>query len=648
MIAGTGYSRADVPQLSTLDRAGVFDVLRSFDGEGLAEDIFAWKALELLDPARVPGLAKARAAGDLPKALAAVMDACRETSSAETSELSDDARRLADNALAHRFAFYGETHQLPADIDWDFNPGTAHWGHDLNRFTYLAPLTQAYQATGEARYARKAVGLILDWIAKCDFARSFIGEKYAFGSYLNLAIHIGAWCRSLAGLMDQVAPPELLRILKTLHDHLAYLEIVTNGHAGNWPTIGCMGMLSVLEVFPVFRDTARFTAYCREALAVQIGEQVLSDGVQDELTPHYHWCVVSNLINGCGALRALDSDLEPRTLATLRTMVQYCQQTIMPDESKQLSFNDSDPYFIPPLRRQLSAVGLEDFLRPANELGPEIFPYAGVAFLRQRADRGDLYLAFDAGPFGRSHQHEDKLGFWLFAYGRNFLVDPGRHLYDSSAVSYRQYLSSTRAHSTIMIDGQGQNSRALRGTWIANAPLDLGWSVSDDAVRASGVYDLGYGPQNDIDVTHHREIVFVHERCWVIFDLLVGVGEHAVESRFQFAPGKVTLDGTRACTTFPDANLLVWPVATQPIADAHLEEGMEDPRGGWYSDGYNQIEPAPALALTLRGPLPVRIATLLFPYRGTVQPEVAFAFDGETATIRAGELGEVRMSCRLP
>ena len=62
------------------------------------------------------------------------------------------------------------------------------------------------------------------------------------------------------------------------------------------------------------------------------------------------------------------------------------------------------------------------FSRRRGRLGPECFPYAGVALLRQRQDCGDLYLAFDAGPYGRSHQHEDRLGLWLFAYGRNLLA----------------------------------------------------------------------------------------------------------------------------------------------------------------------------------------------------------------------------------
>ena len=57
------------------------------------------------------------------------------------------------------------------------------------------------------------------------------------------------------------------------------------------------------------------------------------------------------------------------------------------------------------------------------------------------------------------------------------------------------------------------NSRARPDTWIAKAPPDLGWSVADGEIRARGVYDLGYGPENAIKVTHRREIVFVRERC---------------------------------------------------------------------------------------------------------------------------------------
>ncbi len=644
------YSRDDLPALRARGRAGVFEVLGSFDSAGMADDEFVRRALGLLDPNRVPGLAEAIALGDQAGALALVAGrfggAAREE---PPPALSGEIRRVAGDALVNRFSFYGETHTLPESIDWDFNPGTAHWGHDLNRFTYLGPLCAACRATGDERYSRRAIHLMLDWIAKCDFARAFAGTRYAFGSYLNLAIHIGAWASTVRQLAacGRIRPIELLRILKSMQEHLAYLEIVTNRHGGNWPTIGCFGMLQALEHLPALRETERFAVYCRDTMARQVDEQVLPDGVQDELTPHYHLVVVRNLISACRSLRALGLDLAPRTLETLRAMVHYTQQATVPDGSRQAAFNDSDPGCpanLPPL---LGPLGLEHSLLPPGQLGPEFFPYAGVAFLRQRADRGDLYLAFDVGPYGRSHQHEDKLGFWLFAYGRSLLVDPGRHLYDASEASYMGHLKSTRAHSTIMVDGAGQNSSARRDTWIAKAPLDGGWEATEDETRARGVYDLGYGPKSDIRVTHHREIVFVRERFWIVFDVVAGEGTHGVESRFQFAPGPLRLDGQRACTGFADANVLVWPAANRPFEDVRIEEGQENPRSGWYSDSYNKIEPAPALSLTVRGVLPVRLATLLLPYRGAVRPDVTFDFDGCTARVRVAGDVDVRVGCRL-
>jgi hypothetical protein len=644
-------SRADLHALKRLDRQQVFAVLGSFDEKGLSEEVFIRQALDLLDARHVPGLPEARAAGDVPKALAAVNRACRgKSEKPRKSRVSAAARAVADDALENRFIFYVEKHQLPASMDWDFNPGTAHWAHDLNRFSYLSALTQTYLATGDARYSRKALALILDWIAKNDVARCFRGTRYAFGSYLNNAIHCAAWSDCVKTLLaaGQVAPAELLRVLKSLHDQLAYLEVVTNGHAGNWPTIGCQGMLATLVALPVLRDTDRFADYCARTMSGQIAEQVLPDGAQNELTPHYHRVVVGNLLSAMRSLRALGRDLDAPTVRTLRKMIHYQQQTTMPDGSKQAAFNDSDPGSAGDLRETLAGLGLREFLSPPERLGPECFPYAGVAFLRQRQDRGDLYLAFDAGPYGRSHQHEDRLGFWLFAYGRNLLVDPGRHLYDHSARSFYDYLKSTTAHSTIKIDGENQHSAGRCDTWIAKQPLDLRWRAQDGELRAAGVYDLGYGKDNRIAVVHRREIVFVKERCWIVFDAVEGEGEHLIESRFQFAPGALRLTSGAVCTAYDDANLLLKAAPIVPFTDVHVERGQENPRGGWYSDSYGKIEPAPALSQSLRTRLPWRAATLLFPYKGTTVPEVTFSSDGRRADIRHPEVGHTSVECSLP
>jgi len=50
----------------------------------------------------------------------------------------------------------------------------------------------------------------------------------------------------------------------------------------------------------------------------------------------------------------------------------------------------------------------------------------------------------------------------------------------------------------------------------------------------------------------------------------------------------------------------------------------------------------------LRTRLPWHAATLLFPYKGTTTPDVAFSFDGRRAEIRHPEIGSVAGECSLP
>jgi uncharacterized heparinase superfamily protein len=628
------YSRLDLETLKTFSRDQVLEAFGSFDERTVDKNQFVLQVATLLDPKRVLGLSEAMALGDTDAITQAVLHVCKGERATVSAEANDETLHLAEDVLTHKFKFYSETHQLPHDLDWDFNPGTAHWSHDLNRFSYLGILNRAYFATKDERFSQKAIGLILDWIDKCEIERCFEGTPYVFGSYLNNAIHCAGWARCVQMLLPegQVSGEALLRILKSLHDQIAYLEVVTNGHAGNWPTIGCQGILQTLAALPVFRDTDRWIDYCIETLAKQIDAQILPDGVQDELTPHYHAVVVNNLLTACESLKVLGRELNRQTLETLRKLVHYQQQTVVPNGSAQVAFNDSDPEAVPKIVDRLKALGMDDYISDPNQLGPEAFPYAGVAFLRQKATDGDLYLAFDGGPFGRSHQHEDKLGFWLYAYGRSLIVDPGRHLYDNSEASYIPYLRTTQAHSTIVVDGEGQNSRAKRDTWIAKAPGSLTFSMSEDEVRASSAYDLGYGSDNAIAVVHQREIVFVQEKFWMVFDRVVGEGEHTLESRFHFYPGDVAVEGSRAMTQYDDANVLLW--SSSDWDDVHVEKGQENPRSGWYSASYSLIEPAPCLSLFCQTILPFTSATLLLPYQGQKVPHVQFEAHDRGATVR--------------
>ncbi len=631
-------------EIDGMDRDAVFAALRSFDHRAVSsESDLLEQTLDLLDVPQSRIASVRQAEGDAKGALAGERLARyyseREQPACQLARAEPDAER-ADEVVENVFTFYGESHPLGASIDWEHNPGTAHWGHDLNRFGYLNPLVGAYLSTGDRSYGEKAVALILDWIAKTDVCDAFIPGRspYVWRSYLNIHIHLGAWCEALERLLPEgfVSATDLVVILKAVHDQLAYLEIVIPEANSNWVVFGATGMLKTALFFPELRDSDRWFGYAWDRFEEQLDNQVLPDGVQFKLTQHYHFgvarsYVVANCLTGRAGRAVPDKSRE-----TLRKMVHYLHQTVLPD-GRHLSFNDSDPNcgegvstFVR-AEATLEACGQTSSRvtdgRSFEELPSEAFACAGVYILRDR----DLYMAFDGGPYGAHHQHEDKLSFWLAAYGRSLIVDPGRYLYDTST-PFRGYLLSTRAHNTLLIDGEGQSSHRHTDEYFSREPLGNAWEPTPDGVRVSAEYRLGYGENGEIEVTHRRSVLFVPGRYWVLLDEVHGKGRHRLESRFQFMPGGATIEGANVRTEFEDANVMVCPEAGSGF-DVRIESGQHDPLGGWYSDGYNLIEPAPQAAFTVEVDLPFRVATLLLPYRGEEPPDVAFEGAGDDYSV---------------
>jgi uncharacterized heparinase superfamily protein len=614
-------------------RERVFAALQSFDGNNLSAAHFEQKCLELI---RIP---EAHSAVEVLEHYRRKFAAWNASEIPQLPSIPEPMAECADGILKQRFSFYGEAHTLPAEIDWEFNPGTAHWGHDLNRFAYLAPLVHCYRQTGERRFADKVAGLIVDWISDTDICDAFIKDKspFVWNCYLNISIHLEAWVGVISSLLkllpDLLSPADFLRILKSIHDQLAYLQLVIPEARNNWVTIGARGMLVTLSAFPEFHNAEAMTTKAWERLEAAVADQVLPDGVQDELSPHYHLVVINCLLSPLAVESRLPKKAPGSLKQTLRKMLHYLAQTNTPD-GKHLNFNDSFADCGEQSRRALEhPVAREIFAADAKtELKSECFPYGGIMILRQGSNRGrdEIYLAFDGGPYGTAHQHEDKLSFHLSAYGRSLLVDPGMNLYDWSEQSFHSYLVSSKAHSTISIDGCGQNSKAHRNTpesWRSTRPQPLRWDIqSDGKIVAGASYDLGYGPDL-IAVKHIRTIVFdLKNSYFVIEDEVLGDGCHLIESHFQFAPGELRLEQHGFLTAFPDANVLLKPLSGA-WDTLSIEKGMLDPKSGWYSDGYHKLEPAPIAVLTARNrTLPFRCRTLVYPFAGTQVPELSETF----------------------
>jgi hypothetical protein len=273
---------------------------------------------------------------------------------------------------------------------------------------------------------------------------------------------------------------------------------------------------------------------------------------------------------------------------------------------------------------------------------------SGVFIMRDSWAADANYAAIDAGPFGSSYQHEDKLGLELAAFGRTVLVDPGRYLLSSSDPIVH-YLSTTRAHSTVMIDDSGQERVRRAESRVPSGNSPNAWVSTDAFDYFAGGYVEGYARARG--VRHFRRILFVkdgRQPYWVISDRVLGEGSHTISARWQFVPGALDRREPLAfATQAPRGNLAVCP-PEQAAGEwtAEVLTGSREPMGGWVSPAYGKIEAAPQLIYDWPTSLPATLTYVLVPSRGAAAlPKVREETAGKAAgdiTRLAIDFGEFR------
>jgi hypothetical protein len=172
---------------------------------------------------------------------------------------------------------------------------------------------------------------------------------------------------------------------------------------------------------------------------------------------------------------------------------------------------------------------------PGNAPGGRAFAPGGYFVARSGWSRTADVLVWDCGPTGyhrnRKHAHLDALSLTLAVGGVPLLIDPG-----AGTEGRRELLRSTRAHSTVSVDGMEQGVPAERDEiWAPpNTALEL-WATSPECTVMAGRHD-GYR-RLAAPVWHERTIVVLPGLYWLVVDAFDGVGEHRVEQRFHVTPG---------------------------------------------------------------------------------------------------------------
>jgi hypothetical protein len=243
-----------------------------------------------------------------------------------------------------------------------------------------------------------------------------------------LATRVGNWIAALS-----IAPAlATSAAVESLRRQLAHLERnVEDDVLGNH----VIRNARALVLGGIALDEPRWRRTGVDLLRREVPEQVLADGGHYERSPVYHLVVLRDLLEVREATGDgwLDDPIE--------RMTRFAAALARPDGRPAL-FNDGSLDLAPELEL------------PAPPDGSAVFPETGYVVLRD----GGLWLAFDCGPpsppFLPAHAHADALSFQLWVDGEPVVVDPGTYTYEPGPE--RDWFRSSRAHSTVTIDGRDQ------------------------------------------------------------------------------------------------------------------------------------------------------------------------------------------------
>ncbi|MDR3792276.1 MAG: heparinase II/III family protein [Terracidiphilus sp.] len=552
-------------------------------------------------------------------------------------------------------------------IDWHYNAtkymkGVAldnEWQWQINRMAVWGALGRTYAATHDERYAEVFDREMISWIAQCPVADHVDNVPGSAWRTIEAGIRMGgSWPSAFFAFRRaaSVSDRDLVLFVSGFLDHANYLR--HNSTRLNFLTMEMSGLYSAGTVFPEFKNATEWRAFAAEKLAAEARTQFLPDGAQDELSTEYQNVALGNILKIPQVARwnGRLAELPKGYTEPLEKGYEFQLKIMTPDRFNP-KYNNGLPQYLPsifqlavenfPGREDFKWVATDGKQGKAPEYTSVYLNRAGDAAMRSDWSHEANYLGIRVGPIGMAHQHQDKLGTVIWAWGRPVVFNTGGGSYEVS--KWRVWATSSYGSNCVIVDGLGQNRRTTSpDAWhdpdlVSQGPVEAHWQSNKAFDFVSGVYDEGYGPEREEPASQQRDVLFVKPDLFVVADRLHSKDgkKHSYQARWQLLTTKTAIDrATETLTTTDEgqANLAIVPLIADGV-EVRAVSAQETPEIlGWNvrKDMDPQTVPATTLLHTVKGAGDKLLLTLFVPLKpGQANPvkAVKAGADGRTATV---------------
>lgn len=466
----------------------------------------------------------------------------------------------------------------------EMRPGLADvkFPWEMSRCQHWLPLAQAFRITGDTRYATEVFDQHDDFMAANP-----VGFGVNWTCTMDVAIGAFNWAMAadLIHAARQADAGRVAGLYSSIFDRGHFIErnlenkyeVTSNHFLSN-----VVGLFGVAMLFRELPSGQRWVARCREWLEQEIRVQVLADGADYESSVPYHRLVTELFLSGARLAQLDAHPLSNEYLAKLRLMFVFLEAVLRPDgRVPQIGDADDGRVHIfsnygqwqPQDARHLLAPAAAMFNEPqwwrsddewahwetawwgltapstrqiVEQSVGHLFPDAGLAVSKDAAQ----YLLISNGKVGTNgfgnHKHNDLLSFEFHDRGHPLIVDPGSFVYTSNPDA-RNRFRSTRAHNTLVVDGEEQNE--FKAEWLFRMfekakPEHLQFESSETTVVYHGRHD-GYQRFSGAIIHERRFELDRSSGTLRIDDSLKGSGSHSLQWSFHFAPGVAVSASTR-------------------------------------------------------------------------------------------------------